>query len=130
MQTPVQTQGADDKVDLNKYMHVWRERLPNRWEDAVVWTDVLTWRMHMFDFIKSESVRRNQRSRSKQDQSGQVQDTPWTALKICEVARNHKLKDLGLKFMDKLSNISQMEIGPAFKKLQQQIRSAWTNPCG
>ena len=48
--------------DLTTHLHVWKERLPNEWDDASIWADLLCWRLHMFDIIKLEDYTRNGRS--------------------------------------------------------------------
>lgn len=37
--------------EIKNILTTWRERLPNEWEDVGVWTDILTWRQHVFTLI-------------------------------------------------------------------------------
>ena len=91
MQKTKRTYSSSDTPmpDLTTHLHVWKERLPNHWEDATVWTDVLSWRLHMFDVIKSEDTIRGGSSQrnAKNNQKHKVHDRPWTLLQLCQVAQ-------------------------------------------
>ena len=39
--------------DLKGTLSTWRERLPNKWDPINVWTDLLTWRQHVFTAINT-----------------------------------------------------------------------------
>jgi transformation/transcription domain-associated protein len=36
---------------LRNFITTWRERLANKWEEIPVWSDILTWRNHMFSLV-------------------------------------------------------------------------------
>ena len=38
-------------LNFEQIMHAWRERVPNDWDSIAVWSDVLKWRGHMYNFI-------------------------------------------------------------------------------
>jgi transformation/transcription domain-associated protein len=38
-------------TDIKTILGAWRERLPNTWEDILVWNDLLTWRQHVYSLI-------------------------------------------------------------------------------
>ena len=38
-------------TDVKGVVSTWRERLPNKWDDITVWTDLLSWRQHVFGAI-------------------------------------------------------------------------------
>ena len=118
--------------DLTTHLHVWKERLPNDWEDATIWTDILSWRLHMFDIIKAEDQARNGRQSSKQNnrknKNTKVQDEPWTLLQLCTVAQKQKLDGLSLVCLDKLARIQKMELAEVFDKLTQQVSMCLEDP--
>ena len=37
--------------ELKRVLQVWRERLPNVWDDINIWNDLVTWRQHAFQVI-------------------------------------------------------------------------------
>lgn len=37
--------------ELKRVLQVWRERLPNTWDDINIWNDLVTWRQHAFQVI-------------------------------------------------------------------------------
>ena len=118
--------------DLTTHLHVWKERLPNDWEDATIWTDILSWRLHMFDIIKAENQARNGRQSSKQNnrknKNTKVQDEPWTLLQLCTIAQKQKLDGLSLVCLDKLARIQKMELAEVFDKLTQQVSMCLEDP--
>ena len=113
--------------DFTTYMHSWRERQPNLWEDATVWTDVFSWRLHMFEFVEDEWKRMKDRSGSTKVNS-KFQDTPWTVLKLCEIAKSHKLHGLSLQCMDKVKDMNLVEVEIGFRKVAQQISLCLDEP--
>jgi transformation/transcription domain-associated protein len=41
---------------FKSFLTTWKERLCNKWEEIPVWSDVFTWRSHMFSLITSTQV--------------------------------------------------------------------------
>ena len=39
--------------DIKNILSTWRDRLPNHWDDVLVWNDLLTWRQHVFSLINT-----------------------------------------------------------------------------
>jgi len=40
-------------MDLKDVLETWRTRLPNEWDDPVVWSDLLQWRNHIYSVVIS-----------------------------------------------------------------------------
>lgn len=41
------------QVDIGTILQQWRQRLPNKWEDILVWSDLLSWRQAVFQVLSS-----------------------------------------------------------------------------
>ena len=82
---------------MKNFLTTWRERLPNKWEDIPVWNDVLQWRNHIFGLITNvfslpEST----------PALAYLHDTPWTVIKLAQIARKQQLTTVSLTSLAKL----------------------------
>ncbi|KAI9995811.1 hypothetical protein PInf_012879 [Phytophthora infestans] len=85
--------------NLKPSINTWRERLPNKWEPILLWDDILTWRSHMFQVVKT---------------------TPWSVIKLAHTARKQRLPDVCLGALAKLYSVPAMDVQDAFSKLREQ----------
>ena len=109
-----QVQCAQDAPDMKTLLSTWRERMPNQHESMVVWNDLLTWRLHVFDLIIKKSQWENAFR-------AQLHDAAWTVITLARRARQKGLYSLALTKLHKLATVSKMDVSDAFEKLREQI---------
>ena len=109
-----QVQCAQDAPDMKTLLSTWRERMPNQHESMVVWNDLLTWRLHVFDLIIKKSQWENAFR-------AQLHDAAWTVITLARRARQKGLYSLALTKLHKLATVSKMDVQDAFEKLREQI---------
>nr|CCA20235.1 phosphatidylinositol kinase (PIKL3) putative [Albugo laibachii Nc14] len=109
------TSQAHTLPNLKPAINIWRERLPNKYEDILLWDDILTWRTHMFQVVKSTF------SWSDPQVLACMHDTPWAVIKLAHVARKQHLPDVCLGALSKLSSVPAMDVEDAFLKLREQV---------
>lgn len=101
--------------NLKPSINTWRERLPNKWEPILLWDDILTWRSHMFQVVKSTF------SWSDAQMLASMHDNPWSVIKLAHTARKQHLPDVCLGALSKLYSVPAMDVQDAFSKLREQV---------
>jgi transformation/transcription domain-associated protein len=101
--------------NLKPSINTWRERLPNKWEPILLWDDILTWRSHMFQVVKSTFAW------SDPQVLACMHDTPWSIIKLAHTARKQHLPDVCLGALSKLYSVPAMDVQDAFSKLREQV---------
>lgn len=102
--------------NLKPTINTWRERLPNKWEPILLWDDILTWRSHMFQVVKSTFS-----SWSDAQMLACMHDSPWSVIKLAHTARKQHLPDVCLGALAKLYAVPAMDVQDAFSKLREQV---------
>ncbi|KAJ0403189.1 hypothetical protein ATCC90586_000160 [Pythium insidiosum] len=101
--------------NLKPSINTWRERLPNKWEPILLWDDILTWRSHMFQVVKTTF------SWSDAQVLACMHDSPWSVIRLAHTARKQHLPDVCLGALAKLYAIPAMDVQDAFSKLREQV---------
>lgn len=101
--------------NLKPSINTWRERLPNKWEPILLWDDILTWRSHMFQVVKTTFVW------SDAQVLACMHDSPWSVIKLAHTARKQRLPDVCLGALAKLYSVPAMDVQDAFSKLREQV---------
>ena len=83
-------------IQLKNYLHTWRDRLPNEWEGIPVWNDIVSWRNQLFAFVMQRVPS------SLVHSSPLLHDTPWTTIKLAQIARKHQLTAVALTSLAQL----------------------------
>ena len=112
--------------DIKSILHTWRERLPNEWEDIVMWGDILTWRQHVFSIINSifqPLIKLN----SAVAFIGH-HETAWSINRFAHIARKHQLVEVCLNALGKIYTLPNIEIQDAFIKLREQVKCYFQLP--
>jgi transformation/transcription domain-associated protein len=105
-------------ADLKSYTLVWRERLPNEWESLPFWTNLFTWRNHMF-FLINNYIKLNDISAV----SSEYHDTAWNIIKFAEIARKQQLPTVCLSALKNLSELPfGLEPHEQFAQVCEQVR--------
>jgi hypothetical protein len=120
-------------LDLNfeQIMHTWRNRLPNKWDSASVWADILTWRQHMYGLVV-----RAFEGRIASKQMSLLHDTEWTKLKLAQVARDQHLPEFVQRMLRHnaqaipSSGAESAENSQAFlfQRLREKVRGMFEDP--
>jgi len=103
--------------DLKGNILTWRERLPEVWDDMHQWDSLLHWRVETFSLIKKSFQSRN----LDEAQLACAHDMPWTIIMHAQAARKHCLGNVSSKILNKLKDISAMDVFDAYSKLREQI---------
>ncbi|KAG7397367.1 hypothetical protein PHYBOEH_000823 [Phytophthora boehmeriae] len=101
--------------NLKPSINTWRERLPNKWEPILLWDDILTWRSHMFQVVKTTFAW------SDAQMLACMHDSPWSVIKLAHTARKQRLPDVCLGALAKLYSVPAMDVQDAFSKLREQV---------
>jgi len=117
MMTDIKQAGQQHTLpNLKPSINTWRERLPNKWEPILLWDDILTWRSHMFQVVKSTFS-----SWSDAQMLASMHDSPWSVIKLAHTARKQHLPDVCLGALSKLYAVPAMDVQDAFSKLREQV---------
>lgn len=103
--------------DLKGNILTWRERLPEVWDDMHQWDSLLHWRVETFSMIKKSFQSRN----LDESQLACAHDMPWTIIMHAQAARKNSLINVSSKILNKLKDISAMDVFDAYSKLREQI---------
>ncbi|OQR95529.1 phosphatidylinositol kinase (PIK-L3) [Thraustotheca clavata] len=101
--------------NLKSSINTWRERLPNKHDPILLWDDILTWRSHMFNVVKSTF------SWSDAQHLACMHDSPWSIVKMAHTARKQQLPEVCLHALSQLYTIPAMDVQDAFSKLREQV---------
>ena len=102
--------------DLKNVILTWRDRLPNRWDGALSWESLLTWRTSVYNLI-TESLR----SILHEDTTtASVHDAPWTLIKLAHVARKLGLRDLAQATLAKLQQHTALDVHDVFARTKER----------
>jgi len=104
--------------EIKSVLATWRERLPNEWEDIILWSDILTWRQFVFSLINTAF----QSLIEINSAIGYIghHETAWSINKFAHVARKNQLVDVCLHSLNKIYSLPNIEIQDAFTKLRLQ----------
>lgn len=106
--------------EIKVILPIWRNRLPNYWDDILTWSDVLTWRQHIFSLLNSAFLSPPEGNPSAAHIGHH--ETAWTINKFAQVARKQKLIEVALSSLSKIYTLPNIEIQDAFTKLKEQIK--------
>uniref|UniRef100_A0A7S1B6V0 Non-specific serine/threonine protein kinase n=1 Tax=Corethron hystrix TaxID=216773 RepID=A0A7S1B6V0_9STRA len=101
--------------DLKNILSAWRDRLPNPWENLIVWEDLFVWRSHIFDAISSNF------HWGEPNAVATLHDRPWTSIRLAQIARKQGVTDLSIRSLNRLQADTTMDVSDAFSKLREQI---------
>jgi phosphatidylinositol kinase/protein kinase (PI-3 family) len=112
----------------------WRERLCNKWEDLSTWSDILTWRMQMFNILFSQynltlqQQNQGSSSASSSDSAKLVSDFSWTQIKLASIARKQQLVATAFSTLNRLYIApGQLDSSDNYFKLREQIKCCLLN---
>ncbi|RCK57773.1 Transcription-associated protein 1 [Candida viswanathii] len=120
--------------ELKRVLQVWRERLPNIWDDINIWNDLVTWRQHAFQVInkvympfipvlQQNSTGSNANSYAYRG----FHEIAWVINRFAHVARKHNMPEVCIKELTRIYQLPNIEIQEAFLKLKEQVKCHYQN---
>lgn len=120
--------------ELKRVLQVWRERLPNTWDDINIWNDLITWRQHAFQVINKvymPFIPILQQSNSDGNANSYAyrgfHEIAWVINRFAHVARKHNMADVCINQLTKIYQLPNIEIQEAFLKLKEQVKCHYQN---
>jgi transformation/transcription domain-associated protein len=121
--------------ELKRVLQVWRERLPNTWDDINIWNDLVTWRQHAFQVINKvymPFIPILQQSNSGGNANSYAyrgfHEIAWVINRFAHVARKHNMPEVCIKELTRIYQLPNIEIQEAFLKLKEQVKCHYQNP--
>lgn len=121
--------------ELKRVLQVWRERLPNTWDDINIWNDLITWRQHAFQVINKvymPFIPILQQSNSDGNANSYAyrgfHEIAWVINRFAHVARKHNMSEVCINQLTKIYQLPNIEIQEAFLKLKEQVKCHYLNP--
>ncbi|EGW30360.1 uncharacterized protein SPAPADRAFT_143045 [Spathaspora passalidarum NRRL Y-27907] len=121
--------------ELKRVLQVWRERLPNVWDDINIWNDLVTWRQHAFQVINKvymPFIPILQQSNSGGNANSYAyrgfHEIAWVINRFAHVARKHNMPEVCIKELTRIYQLPNIEIQEAFLKLKEQVKCHYQNP--
>ena len=106
--------------DVKTIFQTWRDRLPNFWDDIMVWSDLLAWRQHVFQSVTRVYVPLIPPNETATFGYKGYHETAWMINRFGEVARRHGLLDVCSVALNRIYALPNIEISEAFLKLREQ----------
>lgn len=124
------TQNLEQRVngDLKAIFQMWRDRLPNFWDDILIWSDLLAWRQHVFQSVTRVYVPLIPPGETATYGFRGYHETAWMINRFGEVARRHGLLDVCSTSLNKIYALPNIEISEAFLKLREQALCFFQKP--
>lgn len=121
--------------ELKRVLQVWRERLPNIWDDINIWNDLVTWRQHAFQVINKvymPFIPMLQQSNAGGNANSYAyrgfHEIAWVINRFAHVARKHSMPEVCINQLTKIYQLPNIEIQEAFLKLKEQVKCHYQNP--
>lgn len=121
--------------ELKRVLQVWRERLPNTWDDINIWNDLVTWRQHAFQVINKVYMpfipilqQSNAGGNANSYAYRGFHEIAWVINRFAHVARKHGMSEVCINQLTKIYQLPNIEIQEAFLKLKEQVKCHYQNP--
>lgn len=121
--------------ELKRVLQVWRERLPNTWDDINIWNDLVTWRQHAFQVINKVYMpfipilqQTNSDGNANSYAYRGFHEIAWVINRFAHVARKHNMSEVCINQLTKIYQLPNIEILEAFLKLKEQVKCHYKNP--
>ncbi|KAJ3074848.1 hypothetical protein HDU98_010028 [Podochytrium sp. JEL0797] len=122
--------------ELKGILITWRERLPNVWDDINIWSDLVSWRQHIFSMVNKAYLPLIPQLQPQGGASNPTSsyayrgyhETAWIINRFSHVARKHGLTDVCISSLTKIYTLPNIEIPEAFYKLREQAKCHFQSP--
>jgi len=110
--------------ELKATLGVWRDRLPNVWDDITLWSELVSWRQHIFNAVNASQYgsTSNEQTQMANFQYRGFHEIAWIINRFANVARKHQLVDVCIHALLKIYTLPNIEIFDAFLKLKEQAK--------
>ncbi|KAJ1570141.1 hypothetical protein HK096_003231 [Nowakowskiella sp. JEL0078] len=121
-------------AELKTFLTTWRDRLPNLWDDIILWSDLVAWRHHIFTLINKSylpllpALPSTGNSPSSSVANRGHHETAWIINRFAHVARKHQLANVAINLLATIYKLPNIEIHEAFFKLREQAKCYYHNP--
>lgn len=122
-------------AELKSILVTWRERLPNEWDDINTWSDLVSWRQHVFTAVNDTYLPLLPATQTSQGAANAPSyayrghhETAWIINRFAHVARKHHLMEVCMSSLNKIYTLPNIEIQEAFLKLREQAKCSFSNP--
>ncbi|KAI9246865.1 hypothetical protein BY458DRAFT_560504 [Sporodiniella umbellata] len=105
-------------TDLKSVLGSWRERLPNAWDEMHAWSQLVSWRQHVFSAINRTYVPLSQNSGGFRG----YHETAWLINRFSHVARKHDLDGVCSTTLAKIYTLPNIEVQESYQKLREQVK--------
>jgi transformation/transcription domain-associated protein len=108
--------------ELKAFLSTWRDRVPNKWDDISMWTDILTWRCH---FLKFMSKKFEGNKVSEHHRALCLNEAIWTQNKLAKICRKQDFIEPALKLLGeahKLLNTLKIESNESFVRIYEILK--------
>jgi transformation/transcription domain-associated protein len=104
-----------------------RERLPNIWDDIVIWGDLVAWRQQFFTCVNRAYLPiinplSNGGTSSNSHAYRGYHEIAWIINRFAHVARKHQLPDVCINALTKIYTLPNIEVNEAAFKLQEHAK--------
>jgi transformation/transcription domain-associated protein len=126
MEFSMQGGQAGHYQELKDIADTWKLRTPNEWEPVQWWSDILTWRNHVYN----TTIRQFSNLRNVNPNLHQLgyRDKAWSVNRLGHVARLHHLPEACIRIINTLYGFNAMEVQEAFIKVQEQAKAYMQKP--
>ena len=126
MEFSMQGGQAGHYQELKDIADTWKLRTPNEWEPVRWWSDILTWRNHVYN----TTIRQFGNLRNVNPNLHQLgyRDKAWSVNRLGHVARLHHLPEACIRIINTLYGFNAMEVQEAFIKVQEQAKAYMQKP--
>lgn len=120
--------------ELKSILVTWRERLPNEWDDINIWSDLVSWRQHVFSSVNDTYLPLLPQTQGAPAPNAPsyayrgYHETAWITNRFAHTARKHQLMDVCVNSLNKIYTLPNIEIQEAFLKLREQAKCCFHNP--
>lgn len=120
--------------EMKSTLQAWRDRLPNLWDDVNIWSDLVSWRQHIFQAINRAYLpllpsKDGQPAAAANSHAYRgYHETAWIINRFAHVARKQHLTDVCISSLNRIYTLPNIEIQEAFLKLREQAKCHYQNP--
>ncbi|KAH3761988.1 transformation/transcription domain-associated protein [Pelomyxa schiedti] len=107
-------------VEMKSKFVVWRDRLPNIWEDVLLWGDIISW--HQFIFSQLATAFPAQVPQPSAFSLIAPQETARGLIQLSHASRKSGLLNTCRTTLSKLYSLPNIDPSDAYRKLREQIK--------
>ena len=110
--------------DVSTIIETWHHRMPNVWDEMIIWHDILGWRMPILEKVaaQQEKLKKEDASASASpSESSKENETVFVLTQLIHIARLHRLKGVCTRALTALLRISNVPPADVFARTREQV---------